>query len=322
MSHNQLFYISFSFIFSLSLCVTSCSAEEQEDPFYTEERVNNIAKDYHILVIGNSLSRDAFSYAPAVIENICPDIGVEMKLLYIGGVGLKYHIAYLNNDTYFTLDSYDPHLGRWSTANKCVIGEDIINEKKWDLVILQEGSIAIRSYEVTKLNINRLTEYIRQRQPYTKIAFMLSPAKPEGASALGNYTSDEVWEMNATTASQLLENGDVEYIIPCGTAIQSARRTSIDNYGDFGHLSYDGSHLQEGLPCLIEAYVTAQFFFNLYDFSSSIYNCTIETTQQWVNNRHIPGKHGSAISGTKEEYDICKQCAIAAIDNPFQIQNY
>jgi hypothetical protein len=112
----------------------------------------------------------------------------------------------------------------------------------------------------------------------------------------------------------------VEYIIPCGTAIQNARYTIVDKHGDFGHLSYDGDHLQEGLPCLLEAYVAAQFFCNLYGLGSTVSSCTIETSQEWVDSKHIPGKHGSAINGTREEYDICKRCALAAIEHPYEIQ--
>ena len=253
MAKIHLNKISWVFVFLLAFISTSCSAEDPTDPFYTEERAKKVTKEYNVLVIGDSFSRDAFSYAPSVIENICPNLAINMKILYLGGKALNYHISYLNNNKYFTLDTYDPYSGKWSTNNNSTIGEDVVNERVWDLIILQDGSGAIRSYEVTQPHVDQLTQYLRQRQPFAKIAFMLSPAKPEGSSALGSFTSDEVWGMNASTTLQLLENDDVEYIIPCGTAIQTARRTSLDQYGDFGHLSYDGNHLQEGFPCLIEA---------------------------------------------------------------------
>lgn len=311
--------LSWLFIFVLSVSATSCSAESQDDPFYSEERAKKITREFSILVIGDSFSRDAFSYAPSVIENICPNIAVHMKILYLGGKALNYHISYLKNGKAFTIDTYDPYAGKWSTYYDA-IGEDIVTERKWDLVIMQEGSNTTRSYEKTKSHISQLSEYLRLRQPYTPIAFMLSPAKPDGSPALGEYTSDEIWEINASTTHQLLENDEVEYIIPCGTAIQNARHTIVDKYGDFGHLSYDGNHLQEGLPCLIEAYVAAQFFFKQFNINATIQDCNIRTTQQWVNSKHIPGRHGSAIDGTYEEYDICKQCALTAIELPFDLQ--
>ncbi len=322
MAKIHLNKISWVFVFLLAFISTSCSAEDPTDPFYTEERAKKVTKEYNVLVIGDSFSRDAFSYAPSVIENICPNLAINMKILYLGGKALNYHISYLNNNTFFTLDTYDPFTGKWYTNYNCIIGEDVICERTWDLVILQEGSNTIRSYEKTQSHVTQLRDYIRQRQPFAKIAFMLSPSKPDGSPALGELTSDQAWEMNAATTSSLLDNDEVEHIIPCGTAIQNARRTIIDRYGDFGHLSFDGDHLQEGFPCLIEAYVTAQFFFNLYGLASSISSCTIETSQQWVDSKHIPGKHGSAINGTKEEYNICKQCALSAIEHPFEVQQY
>ena len=319
----KFIHINSILMFILVLFSSSCSAEGADDPFYTPERAKTIEKEYHILVIGDSFSRDAFSYAPSVIENICPHLAVDMKILYLGGKALNYHMSYLKNNKFFTLDSYDPYSGRWSTQYNCVIGEEVVCEKNWDLVILQEGSNTIRSFEKTQPHVSQLTEYIRLRQPFAKIAFMLSPSKPDGSPALGELTSDQAWEMNAATTSKLLENNDVEYIIPCGTAIQNARQTIVDKHGDFGHLSYDGDHLQEGLPCLIEAYVTAQFVFNLYGINASVSTCTIETTQRWVDSKRVPGKHGSAINGTIEEYAICKRCALSAIEYPFEIQeNY
>lgn len=320
MERLQFFKSGWIFLFSLVLISTSCSAEGPDDPFYNEEREQNVTKVFNILAIGDSFSRDAFSYAPSVIENICPNLAVNMKILYIGGKALQYHISYLENNKFFTLDRYDPYSGKWSTDYNCIIGEDVICERTWDLVILQEGSNTIRSYEKTQSHVTQLRDYIRQRQPFAKIAFMLSPSKPDGSPALGELTSDQAWEMNTATTSTLLDNNEVDAIIPCGTAIQNARRTDIDKYGDFGHLSYDGDHLQEGLPCLIEAYVTAQFFFNLYGINASISTCSIDTSQQWVDSKHIPGKHGSAINGTPEEYLICKQCALAAIEHPFDLQ--
>jgi hypothetical protein len=324
----QCFRHSWFLLFLIIGFTSSCSAEDEEGyvikPDKNENRdtiVNNEKTVFNILIIGDSFSRDAFSYVPSVMEDVFPGINIDMEILYIGGRALNYHYDYLsNNKKQFVLDQYLSSLGHWLSSYNAS-GEEAIRAKEWDVVILQEGSNTTRSYEKTQPHIQNLSKYIHLIQDDVPIAFMLSPAKPEGSSALGNYTSDEVWYMNVTTTSQLLENGDVEWIIPCGTSIQNARQTSLDKYGDFGHLSYDSNHLQEGLPCLIEAYTAAQTLFNLFEVDKSIKNSKLKVTQDWVLKKRIPGRHGEVIEGNEDDYELCKKSALLAVENPFVISS-
>lgn len=310
-------------LLSIVFCITSCAAQDEDvivDPVRPKDPDIN-KNELRILIFGDSFSRDAFSYVPGVIEDLCPNINVDMEILYLGGKSLKYHWDYLsNNNNSFTLDVYTSYAGKWNSISY-TLGEDVVTAQDWDLIILQEGSNTAKNYNLTQSHVNNISGYIRDSQPDAKFAFMLSPAKPEGSSALGDYSSEDVWKMYVETSQSLLSNNFVDYIIPCGTAIQNARQTTVDQYGDFGHLSYDGNHLQEGLPCLIEAYVTAQFLFNLKEYDVSIENSTLRITQQWVNEKRIPGKHGPVIEGTDDDYVICKKSALLALDNPFNIVN-
>ncbi len=300
---------------------TSCSAEDEGNTRRKtpQDEQHVYSKIYHVLVLGDSFSRDAFSYMPGIIENLCPEISIDMEILYLGGKGLKYHLNYLTNDlSLFTLDEYVSGDHRWYSSSN-ILGKDVICSKQWDLIILQEGSVTVRSYENTLPHIEEISNYVRQWQPSAQFAFMLSPAKPEGSPALGDYTSDEVWHLNMITARTLLDNKKVDYIIPSGTAIQNARQTYIDDRGDFGHLSYDGDHLQEGLPCLIEVYVAAEFFLKLNEIDASVAKSNLKITQKWVNGEAIPGKHGAVIEGSEEEYTICKNSAFLALEHPYEI---
>ena len=319
----KFFSQSLFLLFLILSFTTSCSAEDDEIYNYNEVRTDTIPiegkRPLNILIIGDSFSRDAFSYVPSVLEDVDSSIIVDMEILYIGGRALNYHYDYLiNNITNFILDKYVSETGYWKSSS-VLSGIDVIRSKTWDIVILQEGSNTTRSYVKTQPHIKNLSEYIHSIQDDVKIAFMLSPAKPDGSSALGSYTSDEVWYLNVTTTRQLLENGDVDYMIPCGTSIQNARQTSLDKYGDFGHLSYDGNHLQEGLPCLIEAYTAAQTLFDIFEVDKTIDDCQLEVTQSWVIKKGIPGRHGKVIEGDKNDYNLCKKSALLAVDNPYVI---
>lgn len=307
--------------FAIAFCVSSCAAEDDDvivNPVRPKDPDDN-KKELRILIFGDSFSRDAFSYVPGVIEDLCPDLNVDMEILYLGGKGLKYHWDYLsNNKDLFTLDVYTSYAGKWNSISY-ILGEEVVTAQDWDLIILQEGSNTARNSDLTQSHVNSISSYIKDKQPTAKFAFMMSPAKPDGSPALGDYSSDDVWMMYVNTSKMLINNAEVDYIIPCGTAIQNARQTSIDKYGDFGHLSYDGNHLQEGLPCLIEAYVAAQFLLNLNDVEVSIDYSSLIVSQNWVNEKKIPGQHGVVIEGTEEEYVLCKKSAQNALKFPYEI---
>ena len=44
-----------------------------------------------VLSIGNSFSRDAFSYVPFIIEDLVPGVQVDSGIMYIGGCSLERH---------------------------------------------------------------------------------------------------------------------------------------------------------------------------------------------------------------------------------------
>lgn len=302
--------IIYFFVFVAFL--TSCSSDDD----FLEPEKDNV---FHILVFGNSFSRDAFSYVPAVMENIHPELSVDIEILCLNGKSLASHWDFLsNNKNDFVLDRYTTSSGRWNTSSG-VSGENVISSNVWDIIVLQEGSTTTRDYMRTQSHIENISNYINLKQTKPIFAFLLHQASPEGSSALGKYTSDEVWELYANTAYKLLEHKKVDYVIPCGTGIQNARHTILDSYGDFGHLCYDKAHMQEGLPCLIEAYVASQTIFDILSIKSSILNSSLQITQQWVYDKNIPGQHGNVITGIAEDYELCKKCALLAIENPDQI---
>lgn len=324
--HKSLFILTL-----LLSIVLSCTAD---DDFEATQRTNcaadtvavapdkkNLAEtgEYHILVIGNSFSRDAFSYVPALMQNICPNIHVDVDILYRGGVHLNSHWASICDGLKdLTVDYYSTDNGYWTTFYN-QSGSELIASCQWDLVVLQEGNIWCREYAKTKPDIDNLTNYIRSVQPSERFAFLFVPAQPNGNTSLGDYTSDEAWALFVQTAQTLMLNGDVDYVIPCGTAIQNARHTQLNMLGNFGQLTYEGTHLQEGIPCLIDAYAATQSLFNIFGIDASIADSDLEVTSAWASTQNIPGAHGRVITGCAEAYRISKECALQAIAHPYEL---
>ena len=303
--------------------ISSCTAEDEPDipkqttPVSEQDIGEN--GNYHILIIGNSLSRDAFSYTPPIMIDLCPNITLDINIYYKGGVGLSSHWNSVKQRLAdHVLDTYLQSENKW-TSTYAVIGAELISSKEWDLIVLQEGNVTCRQYEPTSENVNTFSSYIHSILPDTKIAYMMVPAQPEGSSVLGEYTSDEVWQMFANTAQNLIENHDVEYIIPCGTAIQNARHTRLDDMGDYGHLSYDGVHIQEGLPCFIDAYTATQSLLMILGIDTDITKSELFVNRSWFYYREIPGRHGEPILGEEIDYKLCQHCAMEAIYDPFNL---
>lgn len=280
------------------------------------------SKALSVLVIGNSYSRDAFSYVPAIIENVCPDVQLDFNILYIGGVALNTHWDNIaGNVDSFTLDTYSSDTKKWDSFIN-VSGSSIISYNVWDLIVFQEGSVKAIYYSNFSEILSSLLSYCQQSQWRTKYAFMLNPTHPLGNASIGDMGSDNEWNLIVTSAKEVLSKTDVDFLIPCGTAIQNARRTYMDAYGTFGHLSYDGAHLQEGIPCLVEAYTAAQTILNEFGHDVSIADCKVEVTQNWVKEKNIPGQHGGVIKGSKEEYELAKKCALDAVNNPYSLSTF
>lgn len=89
--------------------------------------------------------------------------------------------------------------------------------------------------------------------------------------------------------------------------------------GDNGNLICD-SHLREGLPCQIEAYVAAMIIArSTGNEFSSVYGDSIRVTTQWVSGKNIQGANGTPVGSTDENCLIAEVAAIAAIKNPLEI---
>ena len=273
-----------------------------------------------ILSIGNSYSRDNFSYVPALLENIC-GINVVFGILYKGGCTLSQHYDIFNADgNYPYFDKYTSENGRWTTTSdyNCITA---LNEENWDIITLQQQSNASRDYTTYQPYLSNLINLLCQKAEHTfKLGWLLTMSYPTGYSLLSPDTSDEMYNKIVTASLSALADTPISFIIPCGTATQNARHTTLDSLGDFGHLSYDGLHLQEGVPCLISAYAAALTFMSIMGMSDKgVMANKIRPTETWVTNMNVPESHGTAVGVTDANCILAQKCAVASIKKPYEI---
>ena len=276
-----------------------------------------------VLSIGNSYARDAFGYVPMLVEELSPTTYVEFGILYIGGCTLQTHWANASAATELTgyeYDFYTTGQQKWVTMRNYSLQRGV-RHNKWDLVIMQQQSYASMDYKTHVPYLFNLVDYLRSALPGVRFAWHFTPSYPDGSQHLtGNITSELMWRRTSIAAQQVMLHDDFRFVIPTGTGIQNARGTMLDRYGKFGHMSYEGLHTEDGIPCLVEGYVAAQSLLNFYGREADFNNSQLRVTQEWAVAKAVPQRHGVVPADiTETDYLLAKACAGAALKSPYQL---
>ena len=103
-------------------------------------------------------------------------------------------------------------------------------------------------------------------------------------------------------------------MIPIGMAVYNALSTDLDSLGDQGHLSPDGTHTQEGLPCLLQTYTAACWLLDKLAINKSVYGCPLRMTTSIYNSINVPGPNlgTGVITGTDAQNLLAQEVAIQA----------
>lgn len=137
-----------------------------------------------------------------------------------------------------------------------------------------------------------------------------------GLSSLG-ISSDDMALKSAETSKSVIENTVLDFILPYGIAIQNARHTNLDNYGN--HMTYEGTHLNEGIATLLAGYTIAQKFANMFSAAKSILGDPLRPTKEWQTEKNIPQPHGDVLGISNDNCLMAQKCAFMAIKNPYII---
>lgn len=292
--------------------------------FNSKDFAGNLGKEVKALFISNSFGRDAVMYAPSLLEEMGAS-RIVFGVLYVGGSTLSGHwTRAVNGDSPYAFDRYDTKNGFWeTTGNNQYSLEQGLKAEDWDIVVFNQQSASSSSYSTYQPYLNNLVNFVNDKvtKP-VKIGFLQIPSKPDnsttGAAAWGStLTSDAFFAGQVSAYEQIEENSAVELFIPCGTAIQNARKSGLSAVGAGGNLVYsDMLHLQEGLPCLIEAYVTAMVFAKEMGLPTSVIGSKIRPTQEWIIEKNVIERHGTSTGVTEANVLIAQKCAVSAVKKP------
>lgn len=296
-------------------------------------------KQLRVLCIGNSYTQDNMSYVPFIMKRIAPDINLTLGMSYYSGARIDQYIDFFDNDTrvlmYSKMTSADSSWTTWGTntttpgPNQKTIKE-ILSDEPWDIITIQQGSAYMASWQsFSNLNgwIDRIVTYERSLGlRHIRIGWLMPQMrKPQEFVSPDTYTYANMIDC----VEKVIQTSPCSFVIPCGTAIENARHTSLDDLGAYssdapdgeGHLCYDtNGHLQEGIPCLVGAYAAT---LKLLELAGQPYiGILAENTypnDTWLSGKNIPIAHGSAVGMSTSNCYLAQKCAVAANKFPYEV---
>lgn len=231
-------------------------------------------------------------------------------MLYNGGYTLAQQYAKFQNDTACEIFSVAENVESWTNYNNTVKMSSALATYHFDVVCMQEFFNNKESYDTADIaDWNNCRDYITSH--YTggnSLEFIsLFPAPKRNGSS-------SVFDLTKTGNSLILQQTISQDMLANGIAIYRALSTALDNLGDQGHLSPDGIHAQEGLPCLLQTFVAACWLFDRLGVEKSVYGCPMRMTTAIYNTLNVPGANlgTGVITGTDAENLLAQEVAIKA----------
>lgn len=287
---------------------TGCEMLPAASVQQVENAIATVRKEISILFIGNSLTQDAVSYVPYLLRNLYPNVAFKFYIWYNGGYTLaQQYTKFVNNQTCEIFSICENNIS-WQNFNNAVTMSNILSTYQFDIVCLQEYFNYKSSYTDADLaDFNNCLAYIRANysRNFKVVTLFHAPLRS---------SADAVFALTKAGNELILKKTIAESIIAPGVAIYRALSTSLDSLGDSGHLSPDGTHAQEGLPCLLEAFVVFIWIMRQLAIPVSVANCQLKMTTAIYNTINVPGPNlgTGVIPGTDAENQTAQDVAILA----------
>lgn len=278
---------------------------------------NEKKKIVNLFFIGNSLTQDAVSYLPLLLREVCPGLEFNIYIWYNGGYTLKQQWENkIQPDVACEIFSSCHTDITWINAS--VKMSAILTYITFEYLSLQEYFNYVESYTAADaVYFNNIVNHIASVSPCKFEVDCLFHAPKRG----DNFES--IYTMTKNGNIVILKNTPAVDIFVPGCAIYEACKTSLDALGDLGHLSPDGTHAQEGLPCLLEAYVMLLQILNKLGIAMTIEGVTSVVDTSNYASINVPGPNlgSGVVVGTSDDYKVAKQVAASSTNKKFAIMS-
>ena len=194
-----------------------------------------------VLAIGNSFSEDAIEQNLWEIANAAGK-DIIIGNMYIGGCTIDKHLDCIEGDkpAYRYRKITD---GKTAETYGYKLSQ-AIKDEQWDYVSVQQASGYSGLYD-SYARLGELCDWINANAPQAKIIFHQTWAysRTSDHPHYPNYAKDQQTMYNAIIeeSGRAVKEHHIRIVIPSGRAIQLARATDLDSFGD--DLTRDGFHL-------------------------------------------------------------------------------
>ena len=309
---------------SIPVTVTNKAEEERIRKLQEEQKRKLEASYCNILLVGNSYTQDEFGYVPALLKEFFPSLRFRIGLLYTGGASLQLHYNNLVNtgNAYHSYSEYTSESTRWEQKSGVRLS-DVITKYPWKIVTFQQCSELQDSYDSMQPYIKALMDGYTQKigaQPVFLYVFPHVRGARNVKVAQGAGTTSGQFGRYVPIVQNVMNAFPFMAFIPNATAIENARKTSLNAMGNGGDMTSDSTHLQDGLPCLVANYCS---FLKLLPFignySADLTRSRILPTAAWIASQNVPGADNLSVGVTEENRLLAVKCAVKAVQAPFTI---
>lgn len=268
-------------------------------------------KSISILFVGNSLTQDGIAYLPYMLKNYYPEVDFKIYMWYIGGYTLGEHYSTFTSNGVANIFSVAENAEGWTNYSKSKTMAQVLSAYTFDIVCMQEY-FNYKTEFTAATDWNNCRNYIltnyKGGNPLKFISLFHAPLRKDG------YDVDEVYKRTEDGNALILQTTISEDLIPNGIAVYRALDTDLNSLGDLGQLSPDGTHTQEGLPCLLQTYVTLCWLFEKLGINKSIYGHPMRMTTDIYNKISVPGANlgKGVVQGTEAQNILAQEVAIKA----------
>ena len=265
-------------------------------------------KTIRILFIGNSLTQDGIAYLPYILKNYYgDDIDFKIYMWYKGGYTLAQQYSLFTSGGKAEIFSVAENAASWTNYSNNKTMAWVLSTYTFDIVCLQEYFNYKETY-TDLTDFDNVRNYIKTNYNKNPLEFITLFHAPLRSKA------DEVFALTQTGNALFLSDDIADDMLANGIAVYRALDTALDSLGDKGHLSPDGTHTQEGLPCLLQTWVSLLWLLDRFGMDLNIYGHPFRMTTAIYNTIKVPGPNlgSGVIQGTDAQNLLAQEVAIKA----------
>jgi hypothetical protein len=249
-----------------------------------------------------------------MLKNYYPEVTFNIYLWYRGGNTLaQQYTNFTTPGNVADIFSVAENSEKW-TNYKSMTMANVLSNYKFDIVCMQEYFNYKESYtDCTDWNNckNYISTYYKGGNELKFMSLLHAPLRKDGVD------TDAVYERTKAGNALILQKTVSEDLIPFGIAVQKALKNSnLNTLGDLGKLTPDGTHTQEGLPCLLQTYVALEWIFDKFNINKTVKGNTFRMTTDIYESIGVPGANlgSGVVTGTEEQYSLAQDIAIEAYE--------